>query len=68
MITNEIIDGNTVQIAWDFIEIVERHDSNWCMWKIIGEGDNEVRYIANCFADKNHPEDTWDEIRDIDIL
>jgi hypothetical protein len=67
MKTTETIDGIEVEIDWSFEEIMERHDSNWCDWMIIGEGSDGKTYVANCGADKNHPYDFHDDPENIEM-
>ena len=66
MKTTETINGIEVEIEWDFQEIMERHDSNWCDWAIIGEGSDGKSYQANCGADAWHPEDSHSDPENIE--
>ncbi len=67
MKTTETIDGIEVEIEWDFVEIVERHDSNWCDWYITGEGSDGKKYCANCSGDKWHPEYSHSDPENIEV-
>lgn len=66
MTTTEIIDEKEVKIDWEFKEIFERHDSSWCGWALEGEGDDGKTYTASTYASAGEPEDTWDEIIDVE--
>lgn len=67
MKTTETIDGELVEIDWDFKEVMERHDSNWCDWMIIGEGSDGKTYGGNCQADGWHPYDLHDDPENIEV-
>jgi hypothetical protein len=64
--TTETINGIPVEIEWEFHEIMERHDSNWCEWVIFGEGSDGKTYAGGCGADKNHPYDFHDDPENIE--
>jgi hypothetical protein len=68
MKTTHTIDGQLVEIKWEFMEVMEKHDSNWCDWMIIGEGSDGKTYGANCGADGWHPEDSHDSPENIEEI
>lgn len=68
MKTTEIIDGIEVVIDWQFTEIQDRHDSNWCDWTVEGEGSDGKKYIGSCGADGSDPYDSYDEVTDIEEI
>lgn len=43
-----------LNIEWSFHEILDRHDSNWCEWLVVGHKDG-VDYFASAFADGTDP-------------
>lgn len=57
----------SLNIIWDFEEIVERHDSNWCEWSLTGYDDDGNRYTANTQSDGSHPVLGDDCIVDIEL-
>lgn len=67
MKTVEIINSRPVSIDWQFEEIIDRHDSNWCEWLVIGIDENSNKYTGNCQADGSHPEDLHDDVKDIEM-
>jgi hypothetical protein len=68
MKTTEIIDGKQVVIDWQFEEIQDRHDSNWCCWSVTGAGDDGKEYSGSCGADGSEPNDCHDEVIDIEEI
>lgn len=56
---------HALNIDWSFKEILERHDSNYCEWLVIGSKDG-IDYFASVFADAINPQ--FDEpVFDIEI-
>jgi hypothetical protein len=56
---------HALNIDWSFHEILERHDSNYCEWLVVGHKDG-IDYFASVFTDANHPQ--FDEpVFDIEI-
>ena len=56
---------HALNIDWNFHEILERHDSNYCEWLVIGSKDG-IDYFASVFADATDPQ--FDEpVFDIEI-
>jgi len=58
---------STLDIEWEFTEIVERHDSNWCEWSITGYDDKGNRYVATTQSDGTHPQMNDCDIYDIEL-
>lgn len=68
MTTTEIIEGKEITIDWDFIEVQERHDNNWCEWTVEGIGNDNNFYLGSCQADGGNPENFHDDkIEDIEL-
>jgi len=68
MSTEEEINGIKVSIEWEFIEIVDRHDSNWCEWIVNGIGSNGLKYSATCEADGSNPSDLYSDVKEIEVI
>lgn len=66
--TTETIEGKEVEITWQFVEIVERHDSNWCEWIVEGEDKEGNKYQGSAQADGSEPSDYCDSITEIEKL
>lgn len=56
MTTKEIISGNIISIDWEFTEVVDTHDNNWCEWALSGTGSDGRKYTGNCQGDFTDPE------------
>ena len=66
MTTQEIINNEKVSIEWEFIDIQERHGSNWCEWTVSGVDNNGNLYMGSCQADGSNPENLHDDVTDIE--
>lgn len=66
MTSNHNIDGQTIEIDWEFATINDVIDETWVEWLLKGTDAYGNRYTATCQADEHHPEDTWDKITEIE--
>lgn len=66
MTTEETINGKKVTIEWEFIDIQDRHDSNWCEWTVSGTDADGNLYFGSCQADGRNPNDFHDDVTDIE--
>ncbi len=57
MKTKEIINGVEIEMKWDFLEIFDRHDSNWCEWWVTASDGKGNEYNGSTQADANNPRD-----------
>ena len=68
MKTTEKIFDKEIEIEWDFVEITEMHDSNWCEWFVKGYDSNGNVYHGSCQADGSNPNDSYDIVTDIEVI
>lgn len=67
MNTTEVINGQSRLIEWDWINVYERHDNNWCCWHVEGIDQQGNKYIATCQGDANNPDNFHSDIEDIEL-
>ena len=58
-----IIDGVGVNIDWDKLELIERHDSGESDWIVNGYGDDGKEY----FGDGNYQHDELINVTEIEL-
>lgn len=57
-----IIDGKEVNIEWEQLEIIERHDSGCVDWLVKGYGDDGIEY----FGEGNYQDDELIDVIEIE--
>jgi len=57
----------TLDIDWDFDFIIERHDSDWVEYALVGYDKEGVKYSAQTGTFGSHPSLTDDVITDIEL-
>jgi hypothetical protein len=48
--------GEPITVDWEFDSIVERHDSDWCEWSLIGIGSDGSSWAGSTQAFGSNPE------------
>ena len=56
-----------LDIDWDFDFIIERHDSDWVEYALVGYDKNGVKYSAQTGTFGSHPSLKDDVITDIEL-
>lgn len=68
MTTIEIINEKNISIDWEFIDIQDRHDNNWCEWTVSGVDEYGNIYLGSCQADGSSPDSFHDSVTDIEQI
>lgn len=66
MTTIESWNDLDIEVTWSFKEISEVLDGGWCEWFMDGYDAYGNEYYGVCQADKNNPEDSHDEIKEVE--